>query len=140
MSISPYLKTKGIIRVTLFAGALLLFGLALAYLGWQGWSTGEIVIRAKGREPFLAIAVGPTSTTFQLQVWMLMLLGGAAILLSLASILSLLLTSVQRREQILLRLARQNPGARGPIVPGWFVALVLMLLLGVFIYAARRGA
>jgi len=140
MFISPGLKTKGIIRAALFASALLLFGVALAYLGWQGWSIGEIVVRAKGKEPFLATAVGPTSTTFQIQVWTFMLLGGAAIVLSLASILSLLLASTQRREQILLRLARQNPGARGQSVPGWFVALVLVLLLGVFVYAAGRGA
>ena len=124
----------------LFASALLFVGIALAFLGWQGWSSGEIVIHAKGKQPFLARATGPTSAAFHTEVWTFMLLGGSAIALSVASVLSLVLTSAQRREQILLRLALQRPGARGPSVPGWAIAVVLLLFLGFLVYVANRGA
>ena len=123
----------------LFASALLFVGIALAFLGWQGWGSGEILIHSKGKQPFLR-ATGPASATFHIEVWTFMLLGGSAIALSVASVLPLVLTSAQRREQILLRLALQTPGARGPSVPGWAIAVVLLLFLGFLVCVASRGA
>lgn len=73
-------KRRGLIRVLVGSVFLLFLGTVVFHWGWQGWTTGEIMIRSRGRQAYLAVAGGAHAGAFQLKVWTNMLIGGALIL------------------------------------------------------------
>ena len=140
MAISPDLRLKGILRGILYGVFALASGLLLVYTGWQGWSAGEMMVSWWGGQPFLAKAVGPTSTDFWIEVWFFVLSGCAAVLLGIVGMVTLFFGSPERRENSISLFSRHKLGAWSGKAPGWLVATVILLLVGAILYPLIRGA
>lgn len=133
-------KRRGLIRI--FVGALILSGLGMIVFlwGWEGWTSGEIMVHLKGRPAFLAAAGGPYPLTFWVTVWGYLLVGGLLSIAGPVMLLYLFLGPRERVEKGLVRAGLTSPSAGSPTVPGWCVVLVLVGLLSFFGYVLVRGS
>lgn len=133
-------KRRGFVRT--FVGALILSGLGMVVFlwGWEGWTSGEIMVHPKGRQAFLAAAGGPYSKTVLFTVWGCLLVGGVLSLTGPLMLLYLLLGPRARVEKGLVRAGLASPTAGSPTVPRWCVVLVLAGLLSFFGYILVRGS
>lgn len=107
--------------------------------GWQGWSTGEVILRPKGREAYLAAVGGPHEAAFAFAVWTRLLFGGALLLIGPAVLLYLVLAPSERVAEGLARAGLHSPTAGSPRAPTWLVVVVLVGLLSVLAYLGLRG-
>lgn len=111
-------KRRGFIRT--LVSALILSGLGvLVFLwGWEGWTSGEIMVHSKGRQAFLAAAGGPYPITFLLTVWGYLLFGGVLSTAGPLMLLYLFLGPRERVEKGPVRAGLTSPTAGSPRVPG----------------------
>lgn len=133
-------KRRGFIRTFVSALILSSFGFLLVLWGWDGWTSGEIMVHPKGSQAYLAGAGGPDSDAFSLKVWSCLLVGGALSLVGPAMLLYLLLGPRERIVKGLTDVGLRSPTAGSPGVPAWLVAVVLISLFSFFGYIAFRAA
>jgi hypothetical protein len=133
-------KRTGFIRTFVSALILSIFGFLLVLWGWNGWTSGEIMVHPKGRQAYLAGAGGPNSDAFSFEVWSCLLVGGVLSLVGPAMLLYLLLGPREGIAKGLTDVGLRSPTAGSPWVPAWLVAVVLISLFSFFGYIAFRGA
>jgi len=104
------------------------FGGFLVMLGWEGWTTGEVMLHPRGRQSYLAVAGGPHADMFLLKVWGLLLVGGALVLVGLGMLLYFIFAPRERVAKGLLNVGLQSPTAGSPTIPAWAVVVVLIAL------------
>lgn len=133
-------KRRGFIRVLVGGVLVSVLGMLLFVWGWQGWSTGEVILHPKGREAYLAAAGGPHEVAFAFAVWTRLLFGGVLLLVGPAVLLYLVLEPRERVSKGLARAGLRSPTAGSPHVPTWLVVVVLVGLLSVLAYLGLRGS
>lgn len=133
-------KRRGFIRTLVSALILSSFGLLLVLWGWDGWTSGEIMVHPKGRQAYLAGAGDPNSNAFLFKVWSCLLVGGVLSLVGPAMLLYLLLGPRERLAKGLTDIGLRSPTAGSPRIPAWLVAVVLISVFSFFGYIAFGDA
>ncbi|RYH21156.1 MAG: hypothetical protein EON54_25780 [Alcaligenaceae bacterium] len=98
--------------------------------------SGEILIRPKRGQAYLAVATGPDAGAFLFEVWSHLLVGGTLSIGGLAALLILFLAPRERLAKVLVHVGRMSPTAGSPRVPAWLVVVALIALPSLFIYIA----
>lgn len=123
-------------RVVLILLAVFGFGIYLAWNGWRGWLTKEILVRGKFSPDYVAYAAGPHADTFLFEVWLRV---GAGLLLVLlgAGCSLLLLLSPRRNEAIYAADSAFISSIKRKLM--WLGALLLLAICVVVVTAVAKG-
>ncbi|MDR7377805.1 hypothetical protein J2X19_002484 [Rhodoferax ferrireducens] len=70
---------KSAFRVHMATLALLIVGITLLVFSLDGLSSGHIVVRSRGAQPYVAYAAGPYATAFAWNAWGCLALGTASL-------------------------------------------------------------
>jgi hypothetical protein len=123
-------------RVVLILLAVFGFGIYLAWNGWRGWLTKEILVRGKFSPDYVAYAAGPHADTFLFEVWLRVGAGLLLVLLGAGCSLMLLL-SPRRNEAIHAADSAFISGIKRKLM--WFGALLLFAICVVVVTAVANG-
>ncbi|MGJ7567188.1 hypothetical protein ACSFBM_25290 [Variovorax sp. GB1R11] len=113
---------------------------AFAFLhGFTAWRAGQVTVRRRGAEPFVAAADGPFPLTFATEVWGLMIIGAAVVLLGVAMIVSLLIATPAERRARLDRIGAARHRASSDMDMSWKTALAIIgAVVALVFYLAFR--
>ncbi|RZJ13844.1 MAG: hypothetical protein EON50_08295 [Acidovorax sp.] len=71
----PEFHTKSALRAHMGTAALLIVGITLLVFSVNGLISGEIIVRSRGAQPYVAYAAGPHATAFAWNAWGCLALG-----------------------------------------------------------------
>lgn len=92
------------LKLFFLLAATLSLGVFAFLYGFNAWRAGQIVVTRRGREPFVASADGAFPLTFNMEVWGLMIIGGAVALCGIAGIVRFLIKTPDQRRAMLTSL------------------------------------
>lgn len=107
--------------------------------GLTAWRAGQVTVRRKGAEPFVATVDGAFPLTFATEVWGFMIIGAALVLLGVAMIVSLLLATPAERRARLDSTGAAPHRASSDMDMSWKTALAIIgAVVALFFYLAFR--
>ncbi|WP_439894082.1 hypothetical protein ACS7SF_21130 (plasmid) [Ralstonia sp. 25C] len=114
--------------------AMVILGLSLFYLGYQGLSRGsvEVYLKSSGKH-FMAYAKGPHAASFVYEVWLHMIAGGGMAMLGVFGLRLWVFGGPARRERA--RVAVEAMRSRHTRVPGWLAFVVISAFVSVCLWA-----
>lgn len=106
---------------------------------FTAWRAGQVTVRRKGAEPFVATVDGPFPLTFSTDVWGFMIIGAAVVLLGVAGIVSLLIATPAERRARLDRIGAAPHRASSDMDMSWKTALAIIgAVVALVFYLAFR--
>lgn len=100
---------------------------AFAFLhGFTAWRAGQVTVRRMGAEPFVAAVDGAFPLTFATEVWGLMIIGAALVLLGVAGIVRFLVITPAQRRATLDRIGAAPHRASSDMDMSWKTALAII--------------
>lgn len=112
-------------------------GIWLAWSAWHALSIGEVLVQRRAQPPFIAYAVGASSSTFRFEVGIRIVIGSVLGLLGVGGPLLILFAPEARRAKALL--AAEQAFRRGS-APTWRrIIIVLSVALVLTLYVAAQS-
>ncbi|MES2250692.1 MAG: hypothetical protein V4645_25700 [Pseudomonadota bacterium] len=128
------------LKLFFLLAATLSLGVFAFLHGFNAWRAGQIVVTRRGREPFVASADGAFPLTFNMEVWGLMIIGGAVALCGIAGVVKFLIHTPDQRRTMLTRMDGVSRRERSDMDIPWSIGLAIVgAVVAFFVYLGFRA-